>query len=62
MSTCGDVEHAIKWAERKHAEYEGRSDYANHNPCTLVYKLVKQLMGQDKDLIDSVMAKINGEK
>lgn len=62
MTLCGSVESAIKWSEKKHAEYEGRTDYANHNPCTLVYKLVKQLMNRDEDLIASVMDRINGGK
>lgn len=34
--------------------------YAKHNPCTMVYRLVKQLEGKDSALNDYVTKKVEG--
>jgi len=39
----GDQKAAIRNAKRLERTYAGRQDYANHNPCTLVHKLVEEL-------------------
>ena len=46
----GNEENAIKWAE-KQAQEQVKShdkDWDKHNPCTMVYLLVKQLLGKDE--------------
>ncbi len=58
MTTYGDMEQAIKNAEQQHQTFTD-TRYAKHNPCTTVYKLVKQLLNRDKELIATVMEKIN---
>ncbi len=58
MTRCGNQEQAIEWAEQQHKTFVGRQ-HADQNPCTLVYKLVRQLLGRDKNLIKQVMDKIN---
>lgn len=42
LKTWGNQEQAISWAERLEQWHEGEN-YADHNPCTLVYQLVKTL-------------------
>lgn len=49
MTTCGSMEKAIKFAEAKCKEYTNKR-YAKHNPCTMVFKLVRQLTGKDETL------------
>lgn len=47
----GNEENAIKWAE-KQAQEQVKShdkDWDKHNPCTMVYLLVKQLLGKDDE-------------
>lgn len=48
MNKYGSQENALKWAEAKSREYLN-AKYAEHNPCTMVYKLVRQLIGQDEE-------------
>lgn len=46
----GNEENAIKWAEKqaeKQAKWHGEN-WDKHNPCTMVYLLVKQLLGKDE--------------
>lgn len=57
MTQYGNQEQAIKWAQSQHQTFAG-TQYADHNPCTLVYKLVLQLLGKDEQLIAQVMSKI----
>lgn len=38
------IETAVRNAKMLAANFEGRQDYANHNPCTMVYKLVEELL------------------
>lgn len=40
----GSIEDAIRNAKRLAEVYNTRQDYANHNPCTMVYKLVEELL------------------
>lgn len=44
----GNLELAIKFAKKLEAEFEGRFDYANHNPSTKVHHLVAELFGLEK--------------
>lgn len=39
----GNLEDAIRNAKRLEERFEGRQDYANHNPITTVYKLIEEL-------------------
>lgn len=59
MTTYGSMESALRYAETKRGEYTD-SRYANHNPCTTVYRLVRQLLGQDEELNAELTAKIEG--
>lgn len=43
LKTYGNQEDAIRNAKRLTANFEGRQDYANHNPSTMVWKLVEEL-------------------
>lgn len=61
MNTYGNLNLAITWAENQHKTFDNEC-FANHNPCTTVYKLVNQLLNKDKNLINEVMDKINSEK
>lgn len=40
MTTYGSMENAIKFAEEKSRDYTDQR-YATHNPCTMVFKLVR---------------------
>lgn len=40
----GDIEQAIARAKQLEREFAGRTDYANHNPCTKVYELIEKLL------------------
>jgi hypothetical protein len=44
----GNLELAIKFAVKLEAEFNGRFDYANHNPSTKVHHLVAELFGLEK--------------
>ena len=43
LKTHGNMDQAIKWAKKLDYSYRSRTDYANQNPCTKVYKLVQEL-------------------
>ena len=43
LKTHGSIADAIRNAKRLKENFEGRQDYANHNPCTMVYELVEEL-------------------
>ncbi|MBO5916386.1 MAG: RloB domain-containing protein [Bacteroidales bacterium] len=58
MMTYGNIRNAIRWAKQQHQQFADKN-YSSHNPCTTVYKLVLQLLNEDKELIDIVMNKIN---
>lgn len=57
VTTYGSQSDALRWAEAKSKEYKDKK-YANHNPCTMVFKLVRQLIGEDKELNDELRDKI----
>ncbi|MNT63219.1 hypothetical protein D3C71_1693830 [compost metagenome] len=40
----GSIEDAIRNAKKLERNFAGRQDYADHNPCTMVYKLVEELL------------------
>lgn len=40
----GNMDNAIHYAKRLTEQYSGRHDYADHNPCTMVWQLVEELM------------------
>ncbi|NUQ24414.1 MAG: RloB domain-containing protein [Saprospiraceae bacterium] len=43
LKAYGNLEQAIKWASALEAHHDG-GNYAEHNPCTLVYRLVQELI------------------
>lgn len=43
LKEYGSIENAIRNAKRLAENYETRVDYANHNSCTMVWKLVEEL-------------------
>lgn len=49
MTTYGSQASAIAYAEQHSLTFNCKG-YAKHNPCTMVYKLVNQLIGNDQDL------------
>lgn len=57
MTTYGSMKNAIKFAESKSKEYNDKR-YAQHNPCTMVFKLVRQLIGEDEKLNSELKYKI----
>lgn len=44
LKQFGNQEQAIQRARQLEEIYSGRQDYANHNPCTMVYRLVEELL------------------
>ncbi|PHK17632.1 RloB family protein [Spirosoma sp. 209] len=46
LKQFGNEEQAIKRARQLEQQFAGRTDYANHNPCTRVYALVERLRSQ----------------
>ena len=59
MTTYGSMESALRFAEAKYLSYAD-TRYANHNPCTTVYRLVRQLLGKDAELNAELVANIEG--
>jgi len=57
MRKYGSQDNAIKWAKAKSEEYRDER-FAIHNPCTMVFKLVTQLIGKDQELNDELNQKI----
>lgn len=57
MKTYGNIDTAIKNAERLDALYSD-SRYANHNPRTRVHKLLCQLLGMDKVFNQKIISKL----
>lgn len=43
LKEYGSLEDALRNAKRLAERFEGRQDYANHNPCTMVYRLIEEL-------------------
>lgn len=44
LKEYGSIDDAIRNAKKLAATYGERRDYANHNPCTTVWKLVEELL------------------
>ncbi len=44
LKEYGSIDDAIRNAKSLSAIYGVRQDYAEHNPCTVVWKLVEELM------------------
>lgn len=61
MTSYGSQENAILWAENQSKKFSD-NNYANHNPCTMVFKLVKQLIGQDKKFNKEIDCIVEGSK
>lgn len=61
MTSYGSQENAIKWAENQSKKFSD-NDYANRNPCTMVFKLVKQLIGQDNEFNKEIDCIVEGSK
>ena len=58
MITYGSMDSAMQFAEAKHFEYTD-ARYENQNPCTTVYRLVRQLLGKDEGLNNELISKID---
>ena len=43
LKEYGSLDNAIRNAKRLAERFDGRQDYANHNPCTMVYRLIEEL-------------------
>ncbi len=59
MTTFGSMDNAIKFAEAQSKKYTNKR-YATHNPCTMVFRLVRQLIGKDAALNEEIKHKIEG--
>lgn len=44
LKEYGNLDDAIRNAKRLVANFEEKLDYSNHNPCTMVWKLIEELM------------------
>jgi len=44
LTRYGDIHQAIKWAKELARQYEGQGNFADHNPCTMVFQLVEELI------------------
>ena len=58
MRKYGSEHKANRWAEEKSKEYSDNR-FATHNPCTMVFKLVRQLNGKDDELIQWLKEKVD---
>lgn len=43
LKEYGSLDNAIRNAKRLAERFDGRQDYANQNPCTMVYRLIEEL-------------------
>ena len=57
INQYGNQNAAIRWVKSLHDQFEDQR-FHTHNPCTLVYKLVLQLIGEDDDLNSKLISKI----
>lgn len=48
MTVYGDEARALRYAQRQANNFDD-TRYATHNPCTMLYKLVRLLRGEDRD-------------
>lgn len=56
LNKLGRQDFAIQWAKDLSEKTDGKN-YANYNPQTQVFKLVKELIGQSKELNDEIIKK-----
>ncbi|MCF0235765.1 MAG: RloB domain-containing protein, partial [Bacteroidaceae bacterium] len=58
LAACGcDEQLAIRRAEKQAKNFDNQR-YHEHNPCTMVYKLVKQLRGEDREFVELIQRKL----
>lgn len=57
LQKYGSQDNAIKWAEAQSQTFTD-TKYARHNPCTMVFRLVRQLIGGDDAFNKLVKEKI----
>lgn len=57
MTKYGSMDNALKFAEVQSKKYTDKR-YATHNPCTMVFKLVHQLIGKDELLNEELKNKV----
>lgn len=50
LKKYGDKNKAIIYAKRLADNCEGQTNYADHNPCTMVYKLVEELFEYERNI------------
>jgi hypothetical protein len=60
LQKYGDQRLAIRWAKELERNHIGEN-YATHNPCTLVYKLVEELNGDSATLNQEIENKYTAE-
>ncbi len=56
----GNLKLAIRFAAKLETEFEGRFDFANHNPSTKVHHLVAELFGLEELLKKEIEDKASG--
>lgn len=49
LKQYGSLENAIRNAKRLAERFQGRQDYANHNPCTMIWQLVEEIFNLELD-------------
>ena len=57
LQKYGSQDNAIKWAEAQSQTFTD-TKYAKHNPCTMVFRLVRQLIGGDEVFNNLIKEKI----
>lgn len=57
MTKYGSMDNALKFAEAQSQKYTDKR-YATHTPCTMVFKLVHQLIGKDELLNEELKNKV----
>ncbi len=58
MTTYGDEDRAILFAQKQADSFKD-TRYATHNPCTMVYKLVRLLLGKDEEFNRKIKEDLN---
>ncbi len=61
LDKYGNQSQAENWAKKLIAQHYS-NDFSKHNPCTTVFKLVKELNGKSQELNDEIMKKIKKGK
>jgi hypothetical protein len=50
LKEYGNLDDAIRNAKRLVANFEDKQDYSNHNPCTMVWRLIEELMQLNQNI------------